>query len=152
MTILQAIAFLLGIPATFCLAGIAWYVLLVQYPLFVRVGRRRFPSYHRGFTLLAGLIIAPLMIVELVAWTVLFVLSFSHGGFYWHIAAMACLAVIWIVTIRFHRPMHRLLGRGFDPPVFRKMLCSQWVKAICWGFRAAIGLILLASMMRMHLV
>ena len=61
--------------ATLFMVGVIWFVQVVHYPLFARVGRPGFATYSGSHSRLTGLVVGPPMLVEaatavvLVVWT-----------------------------------------------------------------------------------
>jgi hypothetical protein len=129
------------------MAGLIWFVQIVHYPLFARVGRDAFPSYeaaHRRRTLpLAGV---PMAVEAITA-----VLLPSHlpAGvpplLAW--AGLVLLAAIWTSTAIFQLPRHRWLSRGFDAGVHRALVESNWIRTVGWTLRAALVVAMLALAM-----
>ena len=141
------IFFLLMLNATLGQAAIAWVLQLVHNPLFIRLGRRRFTPYVRTAFSILLMLTAPLMLVELLA-TIGFAVLLPariHPDLAW--AGLLLLAVVWGVTLHHHRPAVRSLSREFDPAVFRKLLCAQWVRTFAWSFRAVIVLMMMLRLL-----
>jgi hypothetical protein len=61
--------------ATLFMVGVIWFVQVVHYPLFARVGTPDFSTYSIRHTRLTGLVVGPAMLLEaatavaLVVWT-----------------------------------------------------------------------------------
>ena len=60
-------AFLVQLGSTLPLVGLIWLVQVVSYPLFLRVGRADFATYHEAHARLITYVVGPLMLAELAA-------------------------------------------------------------------------------------
>jgi|GEM_PF-3772102 hypothetical protein len=58
--------------ATCAMTGVIWVVQLVIYPQFSTLGAEVFPRYHAQYTGLVTLVVGPLMILEIVTATLIF--------------------------------------------------------------------------------
>ncbi|MDC1295830.1 hypothetical protein N8077_05815, partial [Myxococcota bacterium] len=59
--------FVIHFAATWYLVGLCWLVQRVQYPLMDRVGAGNFVAYEGGHVSRIGLVVAPMMLVELAS-------------------------------------------------------------------------------------
>ncbi len=57
-------ALLVNLAATLFMVGVIWFVQIVHYPLFARVGAGGFPAYSERHSRLTGLVVGPLMLAE----------------------------------------------------------------------------------------
>ena len=98
---------LVHLAATFVMVGIIWFVQIVHYPLFVRVGAGGFPAYSGAHSRLTGLVVGPPMLAE-AATTVALVLVPPQGVSLWLAGiGLALLAVVWLWTALLQSPRHR---------------------------------------------
>jgi hypothetical protein len=126
--------------ATVALAGLVWFVQVVHYPLFARVGRDAFVRYEAEHVRRTTWVVAPLMLVE--AGTALLLLALDPSAL--TLAGVALLAVVWASTARVQVPLHRRLELGFAADVHRRLVRSNAVRTAAWTGRAAVALALLA--------
>lgn len=132
-------AALIHAAATLAMAGVAWFVQVVHYPLFALVGGD-FPAYEERHANRTTIVVAPLMSVE--AATALLLLAWQPGAV---TAAGVCLVVlIWASTAALQVPCHRLLGRGFDRAVHRRLVGTSWLRTVAWTARGGLALALVA--------
>ncbi len=127
--------------ATLYMAGVVWFVQVVHYPLFSRVGHLGFSEYERENVRRTGWVVAGPMLAELasavaVAWVV--------GGLLAWIG-LALVGVIWISTWLWQVPAHRQLETGFDAAALRRLTRTNWVRAVAWTVRSVIALALVAA-------
>ena len=120
---------------TWALAGLIWTVQLVSYPLFGKVGREAFPSYHAAHMSRITLVVAPLMLGELATAIWLVFQPIELGLLF--TASLPLLGLNWVSTGLVQVPMHKKLEHdGFDEPTWRKLTTSNWVRTIAWSLRA----------------
>ncbi|MDH4178249.1 MAG: hypothetical protein OEV72_11755 [Thermoleophilia bacterium] len=126
--------------ATLAMAGLAWFVQVVHYPLFARVGDDAFVAYEAEHVRRTTLVVAPLMIVEAVTAGLLLVLSPSA------LTAVGAVLVVlvWLSTALVQIPLHRRLERGFDAPAQRALVRTSWARTALWSARGAVALALVA--------
>lgn len=121
--------------ATWALAGLIWTVQLVSYPLFGRVGREAFPSYHAAHMQRITLVVAPLMLAEVA--TAAWLVASPGGGGYLILASLPLLGLTWLSTALVQVPLHRRLERGgFDEQTWRRLTASNWIRTGAWSLRA----------------
>jgi hypothetical protein len=94
--------------ATFGMTGLIWLVQLVQYPAFARVGAAEFGAFHRHHCRSIGLVVGPLMVLEL-----------STAG---------CLALAG-------QPLWS--REGARPEFVRALVNGNWLRTVFWTLRSA---------------
>lgn len=128
---------LLHVLSTLYMVGLIWFVQLVHYPLFARVGPDEFVDYEAHHTRLTGRAVIPAMLVELgtAGW-----LAFNPGAIpdALTIAGLALVIGIWGTTALVQVPCHTRLREGFDPATHRRLVSSNWVRTAGWTARAAV--------------
>jgi len=133
---------LLNLAATLAMTGIIWFVQVVHYPLFARVGADQFVAYealHRTYT---GWVVAPLMVAELASAIALLVPELRpacvSAPSAWTAAAL--VGVTWISTALLQVPLHDQLSQGYDTALIARLVATNWIRTIAWNLRAAIVL------------
>jgi hypothetical protein len=126
---------------TLFMVGVIWFVQIVHYPLFERVGEASFGAYERQHTRRTGWIVATPMLAELatasaLAWRVGGVLAWVGLGL---------LIVIWLCTWLWQVPAHRRLEDGFDAATHRRLVRTNWIRTIVWSARGILALALLVE-------
>ena len=133
--------------ATLFMVGVIWFVQLVHYPLFARVGRPGFAAYSGSHTRLTGLVVGPPMLLE--AATAVALVVWTPPGIsvplVW--AGLILVAGIWLSTAFLQSPRHTTLGRGFDPSVHRFLVTSNWLRTVLWSLRGLVVLCILSEAM-----
>ena len=131
---------LVNLAATLVMVGIIWFVQIVHYPLFSRVGAAGFAAYSEGHSRLTGFVVGPPMLAE-AATAVALVLRPPAGVSLWLAATgLVLLAAIWLSTALLQAPRHRELGGGFDAASHRFLVASNWLRTACWSARGIVVL------------
>ncbi len=133
------------VAATLFMVGVIWFVQVVHYPLFEKVGAAGFPAYSEAHSRLTGLVVGPPMLIEAVT-AVALLFSRPEGvppALAW--SGLALLALVWASTAIFQVPRHRALGLGFDPGSHRFLVASNWVRTGAWSARGAVVLCMVAE-------
>ncbi len=121
--------------ATFGMTGIIWLVQLVQYPGFRHVGAAEFGTFHRHHCRSIGLVVGPLMVLELL--TALLLAVAGEPAWFWRVM-LGLLLVIWISTALWQGPLHGRLSReGPRPDLLRALVRGNWLRTILWTARSA---------------
>jgi hypothetical protein len=132
---------------TLFMVGVIWFVQVVHYPLFARVGRPDYSAYSIRHTRLTGLVVGPPMLLEaataiaLVVWTP----PGISGSLVW--TGLLLVAGIWLSTALLQAPRHTALGRGFDPAAHRFLVTSNWLRTVLWSLRGLVVLCILYRVM-----
>jgi hypothetical protein len=128
--------------ATLFMTGVIWFVQVVHYPLFGRVGAQEFAAYAREHADRTGRVVGPAMAVEL-ALALALAARAGAGALAW--AGLALLAVIWGSTALVQVPLHRRLAAGPDHAAQRRLVRTNWIRTAAWTARAVIATMLAAG-------
>ena len=133
--------------ATLFMVGVIWFVQVVHYPLFARVGSEGFVAYSTTHTRLTGLVVGPPMLVE-AATALALVVSTPPEVSGWLVrVGLVLLAGIWLSTALLQSPRHTELGRGLDLSAHRSLVTSNWLRTVLWSLRGFVVLSILAEAM-----
>ena len=131
------------------MVGVVWFVQVVHYPLFEKVGRESFLAYHAGHSSRTSLVVVVPMIVELVSSIWLAIdppLSASGNPLTGLAVAGAVLAAVtWILTFAGAVPAHSRMEAGFDPSAHRSLMRSHLARTLVWTGHAVVVVGLLAG-------
>jgi hypothetical protein len=127
--------------ATLAMTGLAWFVQVVHYPLFARVGAEGFADYEREHQRRTSWIVVPAMLAEA---TCAAALLWVAPGDARTVAGAALLAAIWASTFLVQVPLHARLERGFDLAAQRRLVATSWIRTVAWSARGLLALALLA--------
>jgi len=129
---------LIHAAATFAMVGLIWFVQVVHYPLFDRVGPELFPEYAQLHQRRTTLVVAPIMLAELATglWLVIGPPSFLPGWYPW--AGLTLLALIWISTACIQVPLHGRLTADYDAQAHRSLVLTNWLRTLAWTARGVL--------------
>jgi hypothetical protein len=126
---------------TLFMTGLIWFVQVVHYPLFNRVGKADFTAYEQQNTRRTGWVVGGPMLLEL---GLAAALAWSPGGTAaW--CGLGLLGIIWLSTAVGQVPVHRQLLRGFDEAAHRRLVRGNWVRTIAWSLRGVLAVLMLAT-------
>ncbi|MFM7034567.1 MAG: hypothetical protein ACKOYJ_05145 [Planctomycetia bacterium] len=126
--------------ASSAMCGLIWFVQVVHYPLFARIGgdaSKAFADEHQART---GRVVMPFMLVEglsaaALAWAPPpgVPRSVAHGG-------LAIVAMLWLLTAFVQMPLHGRLSReGHAPGTVAALVRSNCLRTVLWSLRAAVA-------------
>jgi hypothetical protein len=143
MTVACPVAWLLLVhaAATLFMVGVIWFVQIVHYPLFSRVGEAAFPDYERHHERRTSWVVAMPMLLELGTATA--TVAYVGGALAW--CGLGLLAAAWVSTGLWQVPAHRRLEGGFDAVTHRRLLQTNWVRTVAWSARGIIACALLVA-------
>ncbi len=127
------------LAATAAMTGLIWFVQVVHYPLFDRVGTGEFVVYEAAHTRLTAWVVGPFMAIEGV--TALFVLATPGDalGRLLPLVALGVLGVVHASTVFLQVPMHRALSRAFDRTHARRLVVTNWIRTTGWSVRSVLA-------------
>ena len=138
------------LAATLAMTGLIWFVQVVHYPLFARVGAAGFIEYEAAHATRTGWVVAPLMVAELATAVLLLSprlrpapISAASAWF-----GVALVAVLWISTALVQVPLHNRLGAGYSAHAAARLVATNWVRTTAWTARSGLVLSWIAAMLR----
>ena len=137
--------YLAHLGATLFMTGLIWFVQVVHYPLFAKVGAEGYSGYQTAHMRLTTLVVGPPMLVELAT----AVAMVSGGGLPWLSrglawANLAALGIIWLSTAFLQSPAHAKLTAGFASEPHGLLVNSNWLRTVLWSARSLFLLAILA--------
>jgi len=118
------------------MTGLIWFVQVVHYPLYDRVGADHFVVYERDHCALTTALVAPMMVAELLSALMLLVIRPKAVGFAEVIIGLVLLAVIWLSTLFIADNFHGALAASFQPAPYRALLAWNWLRTAVWTARS----------------
>lgn len=126
---------------TLFMTGLIWFVQVVHYPLFDRVGKAEFACYERQHTRRTGWVVGGPMLLEMA---LALLLAWSPGGLAaW--CGLGLLGIVWLSTALGQVPAHLRLERGFDAESHRRLVRGNWIRTVGWSLRGLLALLMLAT-------
>lgn len=124
--------------ATWAMVGLIWFVQVVHYPLFQRVGAASFSVYETEHQRRTTWVVMVLMPVELVTGIALFWLRPDTVAQEVVWVGAALLGVVWLSTALWQAPFHGRLGAGYDAGLVRRLVASNWLRTLTWSLRGGL--------------
>lgn len=127
--------------STLCMVGLIWFVQIVHYPMFDRVGPKQFAEYERMHQQRTTWVVAPFMLAELA--TAIALVALKPDGLRTAVVwtGLILLAGIWLSTAVLQVPKHNLLQSGFTAEVHRSLVNTNWIRTIAWSGRGVLAVI-----------
>ncbi|MBL8085542.1 MAG: hypothetical protein JNN26_23150 [Candidatus Obscuribacter sp.] len=135
---LTSLVLVLHAAATWFMTGLIWFVQVVHYPLYDRVGSDAFVAYERIHCSLTTMVVAPVMIVELLSAVLL--LFQRPRCMHMPEAALnlALLGLIWLSTLFIADQLHGALASQFSQEAHRALVGWNWLRTAAWSLRAVL--------------
>lgn len=130
------------LASTIFMLGLIWFVQIVHYPLYSRVGRAEFAQYERNHTAITGMVVIPPMLIEVGTLALLWAARPEGVSLVMLTTGTIPLVVIWASTFFLQVPCHEILSHGFDESAYQRLVTSNWIRTWGLSFRAAWVLIL----------
>jgi hypothetical protein len=128
------------LAATLYMVGVVWFVQVVHYPLFSRVGPEKFSLYSEAHSRLTTYVVGPPMLTE-AATALLLVFRRPEGvPLAAALTGLALVVVVWLSTALLQVPRHTTLGSGFDRRAWSGLVLSNWVRTVAWSARGGLAL------------
>ncbi|MGB7325881.1 MAG: hypothetical protein WBD31_13485 [Rubripirellula sp.] len=131
---------LLQVASTLAMVGLIWFVQIVHYPLFSRVGQSELERYETDHQRLTTWVVMPLMLTEIV--TAMLLIWYRPLGV--DSAAIGLgiglVVAIWLITFTVQVPQHAMLTASFDAETHRRLVAGNWLRTVLWTVRGALVL------------
>jgi hypothetical protein len=126
--------------ATLFMVGLIWFVQVVHYPLFNRVGPDEFQAYAQMHSKWTTYVVGPPMLLE--ALTAVLLLWLRPPGVPWWMlwTGVLLLAVVWLSTWFLQVPQHAVLVQGFNAEAYRRLVAGNWLRVVAWSARGGLAL------------
>lgn len=132
---MSEIVLLLQVVSTLAMTGLIWFVQIVHYPLFNRVGRESFTEYERVHQTRTTRVVAPTMLVEAVTAALLLACRPAGVTMWATVLGAVLLVTVWLSTFLWQVPAHAKLGEAFSVNVHQWLVQSNWVRTVGWTAR-----------------
>ncbi len=129
--------------ATLFMVGVIWFVQVVHYPLFARVGPDAFVPYAAVHGTLTGYVVGPPMVLELLTAVGLVVRPPPGVNPLVPWVGLALVGALWLSTFFVQVPLHETLRAGFQPEAWRRLVMTNLWRTALWSIRGALALYLL---------
>ena len=129
---------LFQLASTLAMVGLIWFVQVVHYPLFSKVGRSDFRDYEQSHQQRTTVVVAPLMLTEAFTAVALIWLRPVGVSFLVAMAGLLLVGLLWGSTFFWQVPAHEQLAREFDAAVHRRLVASNWFRTTAWTARGVL--------------
>ena len=136
---------LIHVGATLAMVGLIWFVQIVHYPLFDRVGEAQFQRYETDHQRLTSWVVIPLMLAELVTAIMLFFYRPPGVGAVTVTIGAVLVFSIWLITFSVQVPQHGSLAESFDAKVHARLVAGNWLRTVAWNGRGLLVLSMVAQ-------
>jgi hypothetical protein len=135
---------LANVAATLIMVGVAWYVQVVHYPLFARVGEAGFAVFHESHSSRTSAVVIPPMLVEiLTSFALVFDPPAGRAGL--TVAGAGLALGTWVVTGP-AAALHSRIGReGPQPALLSSLVRVNLVRTLLWSAHGVIVLLLVSA-------
>jgi hypothetical protein len=137
---------ILNLFSSFALCGLIWTIQLVHYPIFNYINAEHFGGAMGFHQQRISYIVIPLMAGELVTSATL--VYISDTLFTLHLAGLAAVVLIWLITLLLMVPLHKQLTKGYSPQKVRIVIRANWVRTVLWTLKSLFGIALLFTALR----
>lgn len=120
------------------MVGVIWFVQIVHYPLFAKVGDSVFAEYCIHHARLTTYVVAAPMLVEVFTAVLLLFYKPDWLPVSTVYLLLGLLVVIWLTTTLGSVPSHHQLQKGFNPVVYQVLVNSNWVRTVAWTIKALV--------------
>lgn len=130
--------FLVNLVATLFMCGVIWFVQVVHYPLFARVGAAGYSEYQAAHQTLTTFVVMPPMLVEMGTAWLLLVYRPPQVPLWVTVSGVLLVLGIWLATFFLSVPQHALLSLGFDAAAHERLVSTNWLRTLAWTLRAVL--------------
>jgi len=124
--------------ATWFMTGLIWFVQVVHYPLYDRIGAESFVAYERLHCSLTTIVVAPVMILELLTAVLLIFQRPRCLLLPEALLNLALLALIWLSTLFIADQLHGSLAGQFSKETHQALVGWNWLRTAAWSMRAVL--------------
>lgn len=135
---LEKLVLLVQAASAWFMAGLIWFVQVVHYPLYNRVGEAGFAEYERDHCALTTQVVAPVMVVELLSAFLLLFYRPRAIGAAEPLLGLVLLLLIWGATLFIADVLHGGLSSGFTQETYRALVSWNWLRTALWTIRGFI--------------
>jgi hypothetical protein len=133
--------------ATAVMTGLIWFVQVVHYPLFARVGAEASVAYALEHQRRTSFVVGAPMAAEGVSALWILFAPPEDLSRVWPFVGLVLLGVVLGSTVLLQVPQHAALAVAYDEGRVRRLVATNWIRTFGWSARCAIaaGLVVAAS-------
>ncbi|APZ96013.1 hypothetical protein [Fuerstiella marisgermanici] len=142
----EKLTLLIHVFATVFMVGLIWFVQIVHYPLFSKIGADQFTAYEKLHQQMTTWVVGPAMLIELVTGVILVKYPPAESTTLTWIG-LGLIVLIWISTAALSVPAHNLLAIEYTDTAYHKLVATNWIRTIAWSGRGILVLTLVCRTM-----
>jgi hypothetical protein len=127
------------------MTGLIWFVGVVHYPLFARVGRADWAAYERAHRVRTTYVVAPPMLAQVPIGIALIAGPPVDADVVLAVTNLACVAVALGSTGLVFGPAHARLERRWTHGDHRLLVRGNWLRVAAWTAQTAVALALVGQ-------
>ncbi|MBU6454538.1 MAG: hypothetical protein KGS72_22405 [Cyanobacteria bacterium REEB67] len=135
---MQVLLLITQVASTWFMVGLIWFVQVVHYPLYDRVGASGFVVYERDHCALTTLVVAPAMVVELFSAALLVVARPKAVGLTETLVGLGLALAIWLLTLFIADNYHGALSTGFSVAPYKALIFANGLRTALWTIRGLV--------------
>lgn len=132
---MKSLAVILNQSSAIYMLGVIWVIQLIHYPSFSNISESAFQQFHNQHTSAMGLIVGPIMVIELLA--SIWLLNAEANMF--SISNLIIVLGLWLLTFFVSVPLHNKLAVEQDFSVIQKLILTNWPRTVLWTLRALLS-------------
>jgi len=125
--------------ASGAMAGIAWFVQIVHYPLLARIPPGAAEAYARENRRITSRVVLPPMLMEASAAAWLALWPPAGVGRAWALVGLVLVGLTTLSTAALQLPLHARLAAGHDPAIVTRLVRGTWLRTAAWTARAVLA-------------
>ncbi|MGK7397591.1 MAG: hypothetical protein ACNS62_23640 [Candidatus Cyclobacteriaceae bacterium M3_2C_046] len=134
---------LINVFSTIFMTGLVWFVQIIHYPLYPKIGSSHFILFEQTHTRLTGRLVAPVMLAELFSSLGLVCFHLPWKIRIIFIVTLILLLGIWYATFFIQVPTHKYLCDHFDQQQCGRLVRQNWLRTWLWSIRSLLLLFIL---------
>ena len=128
------------------MGGLIWFVGVVHYPLFARVGREGWLAYEAAHRSRTTVVVAAPMLLQAPVGVALVLAPPSGAGLVLPVASLACTLVALASTAAVFGPAHERLGRRWSDRDFALLVRGNWLRVAAWTVQTGLAVAIVARL------
>lgn len=129
--------------STILMAGLIWFVQVVHYPLFHKIGKNELATYALEHQRRTARVVGLPMLVEGIS--TLWLFFDPVNGRTLPLIGGLILCKIHLSTIFLQIPKHAALIKGYNEKVVSRLVQTNWIRTIGWSVRTVIAVLIIVS-------
>ena len=123
----------------FGLLVLIWMIQCIVYPSFLYFNTENLIKWHRKYTHLIGVIVSPLMLLQLGITAYQIIIEFSL----FNVMSLVIISTVWIVTFLLFVPIHNKISKGIvNKEMLVSLVTKNWLRTTLWTLLFVLNIII----------